>query len=51
MAITNVSIADVLVFAHAGQAYIYHRNSGNSDYSNAQFSNKFSYGSATYKVS
>ena len=50
MAITNVGIADVLAFAHAGQAYVYHRNSSNSDYSNAQFSTKFAYGFATFKV-
>jgi hypothetical protein len=50
MAITNVGIADVLAFAHAGQAYVYHRNSSNSDYSNAQFSARFAYGCATFKV-
>jgi hypothetical protein len=48
LAITDVGIADVLAFVHHSQTNIYHRNSSNVDYSNSQFSEKFSYGCATY---
>lgn len=50
ISITNVGIADVLAFAHSERTVIYHRNSSNVDYTNANFSTKFSYGWSTYKV-